>query len=75
MTAKQQPKQQEPDELAQKLASLGHTTYKVLPGIDDLPMLHIKERLICGVELAAMLSDDELKDLIDETLQVAGGES
>lgn len=68
--------QQEPDELMEKLTRLGVSAYKVLPGIDNLAMLHIQGRLICGVELAAMLSDDELKSLIDETLQVKpGGES
>jgi hypothetical protein len=56
--------------LTEKLTSVGYPDFEVKPGEDDVPMLHIAEKLIGSVEYALSLSDAELKALIDETLQV-----
>lgn len=58
--------------LTEKLASLGYPTFEVLPGEDQILMLHIDGRLICGALYALEMSDEQLKTLIDETLQVGG---
>jgi hypothetical protein len=60
--------------LTEKLARLGYPDFEVLPGEDEVLMLHIQDRLICGVLHALSLPDEALKSLIDETVQVAGGQ-
>jgi hypothetical protein len=50
--------------LTDKLNQLGHTEFEVLPGDDNILMLHINGHLICSVDHALSLSDDDLKTLI-----------
>ncbi len=54
--------------LKEKLSRLGYSNFEELPGEEDIPMLYIDDRLICGVEHALSLPDDALKALIDETV-------
>lgn len=61
-------------QLTEKLTQLGYPTFEVLHGEDAILMLHIDGRLICGALYALEMPDDTLKALIDETLQVAGGQ-
>lgn len=56
--------------LAEKLKRLEYPTFEVLPGEDDILMLHIQDHLICGAGYALSLSDEQLKALIDETVEV-----
>jgi hypothetical protein len=65
MTAKKQDQA-----LTEKLTGAGYPDFEVKPGEDEVLMLHIQEKLIGSVEYALSLSDEQLKTLIDETLQV-----
>lgn len=60
--------------LTEKLTQLGYPTFEVMPGEDQILMLHINGRLICGALYALEMPDEKLKALIDETAQVAGGQ-
>lgn len=55
-------------QLTDKLGNLGYPTFEVLPGEDNVLMLHIDGRLIGGALYALGLSDEQLKALIDETV-------
>lgn len=66
-------KKQERDPLASKLARIGYPVGTVVPGIDEVLMLHVRGQIISSVEYALALSDEQLKALIDETLAAAGG--
>lgn len=57
--------------LTEKMATLGYPDFEVLPGEDEILMLHTKGRLICGALYALSMDGAQLKALIDET--VAGG--
>jgi hypothetical protein len=57
--------------LKDKLTRLGYPSFEVLPGEDEVLMLYMQGRLICGVDYALSMSDEALKALIDETLEVA----
>lgn len=61
--------------LTEKLTRIGYSTFEVLPGEDDVLMLHMQGKLIGGALYALSLPDEQLKELIDETMQVAGGQS
>ena len=56
--------------LKDKLATLGYPDFEVKPGEEDVPMLHVQGRHICGVDYALSMSDEQLQALIDETLEV-----
>jgi len=56
------------EELAKKLKSLGYPDFEMMPGEDAIEMLYIQGKLICGVNHALSLSDEDLKALIDETV-------
>ena len=58
--------------LTDKLTQLGYPTFEVMPGIDNVLMLHIDGHLISSVDYALSLADETLKALIDETI---GGQS
>lgn len=57
--------------LTEKMTNLGYPDFELIPGEDDVLMLHAKDRLICGALYALSMADAELKALLDET--VAGG--
>lgn len=63
------PEQQQ--RLADKMTHIGYPDFDVRHGMDDVPMLHVQDRLICGA-LHALdeRSDESLKSLIDETVPV-----
>jgi hypothetical protein len=57
--------------LTEKLTRLGYTDgIETKPGQEDVLMLYVQGHLICGVDYALSLSDEQLKALIDETVQV-----
>lgn len=62
--------EEQEQQLTEKLTRIGYSAFEVLPGEDDILMLHIQDRLIGGVLYALSLSDDDLKKLIDETVKV-----
>lgn len=66
-------KKQEQDPLTDKLIRIGYPDATVLPGMDEVLMLHVQGRLISSVDYALSLPDEELKVLIDETVQTTGG--
>ena len=59
--------------LTERLTSLGYPSFEVLSGEDEVLMLHVQDRLICGVLYALEMSDEALKALLDETVQVGQG--
>ena len=59
--------------LAETMTRIGYPGFEVLPGQEDVLMLHVQTHLICGVLYALSMSDEQLKALIDET--VAGGQA
>jgi hypothetical protein len=61
-------------ELQEKLERLGYQG-EVLPGEEQIPMLFVDGRFICGLDYALSLSDEQLKALIDETVQAGGEQS
>ena len=69
MTAEQE------QELTDKLTHIGYPDFEVLPGEDDVLMLHVQGHFIGGALYALSLPDEQLKALVDETMQVAGGQS
>ena len=56
------------EELTNKLAQIGYSDFEVKPGEDDISMLHVLDHFICSVDHALSLPDEQLKDLIFETL-------
>jgi len=70
--ARMAPEQEQ--ELHEKLTGSGYPDFQIEPGEDEIVMLRIKGLLICGVLYALSLPDEQLKSLIDETVQVAGGQ-
>lgn len=57
--------------LTEKLTRLGYTDgIETKPGQEDVLMLYVQGHLICSVDYALSLSDEQLKALIDETVQV-----
>lgn len=60
--------------LTEKLTRIGYSAFEVLPGEDAILMLHINGLFIGGALYALDLPDEQLKALIDETVQVAGGQ-
>ncbi|MGA8765246.1 MAG: hypothetical protein WB562_20430 [Candidatus Sulfotelmatobacter sp.] len=57
--------------LAEKLTRIDVIGFEVLPGEDNVEMLYMQGKLICGVDYALLMGDEQLKALIDETV-VAG---
>lgn len=57
-------------QLTEKLTRLGYPTFEVLPGQEEVLMLHIQSRLICGALYALSMEDEQLKALIADTLAV-----
>lgn len=57
-------------ELHEKVARIGFPEFSILPGQEEVPMLIIEDRLICGASYAYSLSDEDLRTLITETLAV-----
>ncbi len=64
--------------LTEKLTQLECPDFEIMPGEDDVLMLYIQGSFICGALYALSLPDEQLKaliiPLIDETVQVAGGQ-
>ncbi len=60
-------------QLTEKMTALGYPDFEVMPGEDEILMLHSKGHLICGALYALSMPDEQLKALLDET--VAGGQS
>lgn len=56
--------------LIEKLKRLGYADFETKPGQEDVLMLYVQGHLISGVDYALSLSDEVLKALIDETVQV-----
>ena len=56
--------------LTETLTRLGSPAFEVIPGEDEIPMLHIEGHFICGVLYALSLPDEQLKALIEETVQI-----
>lgn len=54
--------------LKDKLAKLGYTDFETKPGEEDVPMLHVQGRHICGALYALEMPEEQLKALIDETV-------
>lgn len=52
-------------QLEEKMSRIGYPNFDVLPGQDDILMVFVNHRLICGAGYALTVSDDELKALID----------
>lgn len=61
--------EEQEQQLTERLTQLGYPAFEVLPGEDDVLMLHIQDHLICGVLYALSLEDEQLKALIDETVE------
>lgn len=57
--------------LTEKLKRLSYTDFETKPGEEDVPMLYVQGRHICGVDYALEMPDEQLKTLIAETLEVA----
>lgn len=58
--------------LTEKLTRIDCSAFEVLPGEDEILMLHVNGHFIGGALYALELPDEALKALIDET--VAGGQ-
>lgn len=58
--------------LTEKLKRLGYADFETKPGEEDVPMLYIEGRHICGVAYAMEMPEDALKALIDETVATPG---
>lgn len=58
--------------LTEKLTRLDYTDFETKLGEEDVPMLYIQGRHICGVDYALEMSDEQLKALIDETVAIPG---
>jgi hypothetical protein len=56
--------------LTDKITGWGYPEPKIEPGEDDVFMLYVCERLICGALYALSMPDEQLKALIDETVAV-----
>jgi hypothetical protein len=56
--------------LIEKLTGLGYPEFEIMLGEDDISMLYIHDRFICGALYALSLSDEQLRELIDETVQI-----
>lgn len=56
--------------LTDKITSWNYPEPKIEPGEDDVLMLYVCERLICGALYALSMPDEQLKALIDETVAV-----
>lgn len=59
-------------ELREKLTKLGYPDFEMKPGQEGVVMLHVQDRLICSVEYALDMLSQQLKSLIDETVQIPG---
>ena len=55
--------------LTEKLTRINYPDFEVKAGEEDIPMLFVNGRLICGVLHALSLSDEDLQALIDETVE------
>lgn len=60
----------EEQELASTLTRLGHPTFEVKAGMDDVLMLYVSGHLICGALYALSMTDEQVGALVDETLAV-----
>lgn len=60
--------------LTEKMTRLGYVAFEVFPGQEDKLMLHVEGHFISGALYALSMPDEQLKSLIDETVQVAGGQ-
>lgn len=60
--------------LTNKLTALGYTDgIETKPGQEDVLMLYVQGHLICSVDYALSMPDEQLKALVDETVQVGEG--
>lgn len=62
--------EEQEQELTDKLTGIGYPTFEVLPGEDNILMLHVQDHLICGALYALSMPDEQLKALVDETVKV-----
>lgn len=60
--------------LTDKMAGLGYPDFEEVSGEDEVLMLYVHGHLIGGALYALSLPEEQLKALIDETMQVAGGQ-
>lgn len=58
--------------LTEKMSRIGYSAFEVLPGEDAILMVHVSDHLICSVSYAMSLPDEQLKALVDETVQAPG---
>jgi hypothetical protein len=56
--------------LADKLKRLGYPDFETHAGEEEILMLYIQKYLICSVSYALEMSDEQLKALIAETVEV-----
>lgn len=56
-------------ELEEKLKCLDYPDFSIAPGQENILMLYMQDKLICSVNYALSLSDEDLKALIDETIE------
>jgi hypothetical protein len=58
--------------LKEKLDEVGYPDFELLPGEDDVLMIHAQGHLICGALHALSMSNKWLEALIDETVGIHG---
>lgn len=66
--------QEQEQALTEKLKWLDYPDPQLTPGEEGVLMLYIQGTFICSALYALSLPDEQLKALIDETVQVAGGQ-
>lgn len=54
--------------LTDKITGWGYPEPKIEPGEDDVLMLYVGERLICGALYALSMPDTQLQALLNETM-------
>jgi len=59
-------------ELKEKMELAGYE-FELLPGEDDVLMIHVQGRLICGARYALSMSNKWLESIIDETVGITDG--
>lgn len=60
--------------LGEKMTRVGYPAFNVTPGEENVLMLYVQDRLISGALYALSMSDEQLKALIDETMQFTEGQ-
>jgi hypothetical protein len=69
MTPEQDQEQSKAAVLTEKLARIDIVGFEVLPGEENVEMLYVQGKLICGVDYALSMPDEQLKALISETVE------